>query len=142
MNIRHNTRTLLIRCIQHSSPAPRFQAQSSAPFGTPAKRNRQRSSERTLKYTSTHPAYAPFSPLSYLAMLRTFSLKTYPTKPSALSPQACAQAGWINEGGQDRLFCRVCQKAWRVELPGDVVGGIRLSPRMSGYSDISISATR
>lgn len=98
---------------------------------TPAKRNRQRSSPTAPLHHGTHPAYNPFSALSYLSRLRTFSLTTYPSKPPALSPQACAQAGWIHEGGKDRLFCRVCQNAWRVEVPGDVVGGIRLNAQMS-----------
>jgi hypothetical protein len=123
--------TWLILTSCRISTSQRPVTRTSSTTATPAKRNRQRSSPIAPPHPGTHPAYNPFSVISYLSRLRTFSLTTFPTKPPALSPQACAQAGWIHEGGKDRLFCRVCQNAWRVEVPGDVVGGIRLSDQMS-----------
>ncbi|KAJ9091043.1 hypothetical protein QFC19_009280 [Naganishia cerealis] len=98
-----------------------------------AKRDRQRSMpSRNSASTKPTTQYSPFSTVSYLSRLQTFTLPTYPTKPSPLiSPQACAQAGWINHGGKDRLVCEVCHKAWRVQLPSkELTGGITLSTEM------------
>lgn len=101
------------------------------------KRDRQRSLSANAE---SRPEYNPYSTVSYLSRLRTFTLPTYPTKPSpSLSPQACAQAGWFNRGGKDRLVCEVCQKAWRVELPSKkLTGGITLSPEMSEWRCITL----
>ncbi|KAL7422289.1 hypothetical protein Q5752_002935 [Cryptotrichosporon argae] len=42
--------------------------------------------------------YAPFSPLPYLARLRTFRPSTYPSLPAPLSPARATRHGWTTVG--------------------------------------------
>ncbi|KAJ9120115.1 hypothetical protein QFC22_003013 [Naganishia vaughanmartiniae] len=119
--------------MQVSQKIPIWQRCRGSPGGASVKRDRQRSPSASVSGVKTRPEYSPFSADSYLSRLQTFTLPTYPAKPSSLlAPQACAQAGWINRGGKDRLVCEVCRKAWRVEMPSkEMTGGITLSPEMT-----------
>lgn len=60
------------------------------------------------------PEYSPGSTEVFLERLSTFNLSTYPSKPQPIDAVAAAMAGWINEGGKNRLSCSICLAGWIV----------------------------
>ncbi|GJJ08229.1 hypothetical protein Clacol_002438 [Clathrus columnatus] len=66
------------------------------------------------KMPSVAPEYSPSSTEAFLERLSTFNVSTYPSKPQPIDAVAAAMAGWINEGGRNRLLCSICQVGWIV----------------------------
>lgn len=66
------------------------------------------------KLSSGSPEYSPGSTEVFLERLSTFNVSTYPSKPQPIDAVAAAMAGWINEGGRNRLFCSICHVGWIV----------------------------
>ncbi|KAF8525764.1 C3HC zinc finger-like-domain-containing protein [Hysterangium stoloniferum] len=61
---------------------------------------------------SVLPEYSPGSTDAFLQRLSTFNLSTYPSKPQHIDAVAASKAGWIHEGGKDRLYCAICRVGW------------------------------
>ena len=64
--------------------------------------------------SSTRPEYSPGSTDAFLQRLSTFSFSTYTSKPPQIDAVAASKAGWVNEGGKDRLYCAICRVGWIV----------------------------
>lgn len=58
------------------------------------------------------PEYSPGSTEAFLKRLATYHHATYPSKPQPIDAVAASKAGWINDGGKDRLYCPICRVGW------------------------------
>ncbi|ORX35578.1 C3HC zinc finger-like-domain-containing protein [Kockovaella imperatae] len=57
--------------------------------------------------------YAPYSHLSLLNRLQTYTTSTFSTHPPPLSPVTLALHGWRNDG-RETLTCDACQGSWNL----------------------------
>ncbi|KIJ52508.1 hypothetical protein M422DRAFT_64965 [Sphaerobolus stellatus SS14] len=58
------------------------------------------------------PDYSPGSTDVFLKRLATYHHSTYSSKPRQIDAVAAAKAGWVNEGGKERLYCSICRVGW------------------------------
>lgn len=106
--------------LSNHSSLPRFKTTSTPTLTALLSRARSKPSVKPpsiSQYTTTSsamPDYSPGSTDAFLQRLSTFSFSAYPSKPSQIDAVAASKAGWINEGGKDRLYCAICRVGWVV----------------------------
>ena len=104
----------------HNSSNSKTTSTSTPTLTALLSRSRSRKQKKPLSIShfsttsSATPDYSPGSTEAFLQRLSTFSLPSYSSKPPQIDAVAASKAGWINEGGKDRLFCSICKIGWVV----------------------------